>query len=188
MLTNSNLKVAITGTIVSASVFSSNAVLAGPSPETPTLMTSPTVSGSWSTNRVQEFYYSFTSVPGQLQVTLDTMGNSPGCQTVRVTIMDRERRDWRNDRQVYGRLFKLACRSRGTPKIENFKIPERRPLLMRVSAEDFSGGTPYSGNYTVTLGGSFEGQPQLQQIDPKLLREQRFFNQYPLPTPRVIPR
>ncbi|MBE9053526.1 hypothetical protein IQ243_24595 [Nostocales cyanobacterium LEGE 11386] len=174
MFTTCNLKAGTAIAVLSASILSSSSVLAQISPETASALTSPTVSGSWSTNRVQEFYYSFTSAPGQLQVTLDTIGDSPGCQTVRVTILDRERRDWRNNRQVYGSFFKLACRSRGTPKIENFSIPERRPLLMRVSAEDFSGGTPYSGNYTVTLGGSFEGQPQLQQIDPKLLREQKF--------------
>lgn len=180
---NSHLKVAITAAILSSSVLSSSSSLAQASPETATALTNPTASGSWSTSKAQEFYYSFTSAPGQLQVTLDTIGM--GCRPVYVTIVDRERRDFRNNRQVYGRLFKLACTTRGTPKTESIRIPERRPLLMRVSADHFPGSTPTSVNYTVTLGGTFEGQSALQQIDPRLLRTNP---RYPLPIPSVIPR
>lgn len=187
MLINSHLKAAITAAIVSTSVLSSSSSLAQASPETATALTNHTVSGSWSTNRAQEFYYSFIAAPGQLQITLDTISTSSSCQPVYVTILDRERKDFRNDRQVYGRLFKLACKTRGTPKTESIKIPERRPLLMKVSADRFPGSTPVSVNYTVTLGGTFEAQSSRQQIDPKLLREQRLFDQYPLPIPSLTP-
>lgn len=171
VFTKPNLKAAIVVAVLSALVLPSSSGLAQTSPETATVLTRPSVSGSWSTNRVQKFYYSFTSTRGQLQVTLDTIGDSPGCQTVWVTILDKDRRDWRNDRQPYGHFFKLACRSRGTPVTHNFIIPERRPLLMRVSVEDNSGGTPYSGNYTITLGGTFKAKTTTNKS--KLLREMK---------------
>ncbi|MBD2361137.1 hypothetical protein H6G36_08080 [Anabaena minutissima FACHB-250] len=185
MLINSNLKAAITVAILSSSVLSSSSSLAQTSPETATALTNPSVSRSWSAAGSLNFYYSFTSAPGQLQVTLDTIGDSPGCGVVRITILDRERRNFRNDRIMYGNLFKLACISRGTTRIANIRIPERRPLLMRVNVDVSNNSTPYSGNYTVTLGGTFEGQSALQQIDPRLLRTNP---RYPLPTPSVIPR
>jgi autotransporter translocation and assembly factor TamB len=188
VFTNVNFKAAIKVAVISASLLSSSSSVAQTSPETATALTSPSVSNSWSAKGSLNFYYSFTSAPGELQVTLDTRSDNPGCGVVRITILDRERRDWRNDRQMYGYLFKLACTSSGTPKIENIRIPERRPLLMRVNVEASNSSTAYSGNYTITLSGTFEGQPQLQQIDPKLLREQRFFDRYPLPTPSLVPQ
>jgi hypothetical protein len=77
-------------------------------------------------------------------------------QTVWVDVLDRETTDGNNERKRYGNLFKLACKARGTPTTANIKIPERRPLLMKVSVENKSGGKTYSGNYTITLGGTFE--------------------------------
>ncbi|WP_017653259.1 hypothetical protein [Fortiea contorta] len=187
MFTIYNLKAVTTVSVLSAAVLSSSNLLAQTSPETATALTSPTVSGNWSSNRKQEFYYSFIANSGQLQVTLDNISNAGGCQTVWIDIFDSEKRDWRNERQRYGNLFKLACVTRGTPKIQNITIPERRPLLMKVMIENHSDRL-LSGNYTITLGGIFEVQPRLQQIDPKLLRERTLFERYPLPTPAVTPQ
>lgn len=156
MLTAFNLKVTTVVAVLSASVLTYSCVQSQKLPEGTTALTSPTVSGSWSSNQTQEFYYSFKSGAGQLQITLDTTGDSPGCQTVWVDILDQETTDANNERKRYGNLFKLACTVKGTPTTANIKIPERRPLLMKVSVENQSGGRTYSGNYTITLGGTFE--------------------------------
>lgn len=156
MLTAFNLKATTVVTVLSASVLTYSCSQSQKLPEGTKALTSPTVSGSWSSNQTQEFYYSFTSAAGSLHVTLDTIGGASGCQTVRVEIFDQEKTDANKERQKYGNLFQLACTVRGTPATANIKIPERRPLLMKVTAEELSNGKTYSGNYTITLGGSFE--------------------------------
>ena len=123
------------------------------SPSTAIALTSNKVYGSWSTDEKLELYYSFTSAPGRLKVTLDTMGNSPGCQTVSVKILNKE------NFKSYGRLFKLACTARGVPTVKNIRIPVRQDLLMQVTVESVS--RVYSGNYTITLGSTFEAQASL---------------------------
>lgn len=155
VLTTFNLKATTVIAIMSASVLTYSCGQSQKLPEGTKALTSPTVSGSWSSNQTQEFYYSFTSAAGSLHITLDTIGNS-ACQTVRVYILDQEKTDSNNDRTLYGNLFKLACTVRGTPATANINIPERRPLLMKVVAEELSNGQTYSGNYTITLDGTFE--------------------------------
>lgn len=80
MFTAFNLKTTTVVAVLSASVLTYSCVKSQKLPEGTTALTSSTVSGSWSSNQTQEFYYSFKSGAGQLQITLDTTGDSPGCK------------------------------------------------------------------------------------------------------------
>ena len=152
------------------------------SPDMPLQLSSPVATNRWSSSQTQKYYYAFWANPGQLQITIDSGSDSPGCAPVRVQVFDRERRaGGRDGLQRYGGDNHLACVRRANPKTFSINIREPRPLLMEVSVGD-NLSRIVSGDYRITLSGAFSAQqplpraPDLERClrEPNRCRQPRF--------------
>ena len=159
------------------------------SPDMPLQLSSPVATNRWSSSQNQKYYYAFWANSGQLQITIDSGSDSPGCAPVEVQVFDRERRVAGTDRlQRYGGGTHLACIRRANPKTFSINIREPRPLLMEVSVGDNSSRI-VSGDYRITLSGAFSAQqPLLRAPDlERCLREPNRCRQPRFNTPSVPP-